>query len=231
MSDKQFPESDPKIEQAAASDEQIQELHSVLLREKAEPSEGYTPMPLFLLGFVSAMIFIVAIYFIHNRGGLTEGIHEAALIYDERYDPAVDGGGDNAAPVIDPLVMGKRLYTQTCAACHQINGQGLPGAFPPLDGSEWVVGSEERLIRILLHGLTGPVEVKGATFNGNMPAFGPGSSYNWKADKISYVLTYVRSEWSNEASAITEEQVAAIAEATAGHTAQMTQEELLAIPE
>ena len=230
MSQDNFKKSDPKIEQGAASDEQIQELHSVLLREKSEPSEGYTPMPLFLLGFVSAMIFIVSIYFIHYRGGLTSGIHEAALIYDERYDPKVDGGGSAAAAPVDPLVMGKRLYTQVCAACHQVNGQGLPGAFPPLAGSEWVVGSEERLVRILLHGLAGPIEVKGITYNGNMPAFGAGSSYNWNDEKISYVLTYIRSEWGNEVSAITPEQVTAIREATAGHSAQYSAQELLPIP-
>ncbi len=228
MSADNFKKSDPKIEQAAATDEQIQQIHSVLLREKSEPTEGYTPMPLFLLGFVSAMIFIVSIYFIHNRGGLTEGIQEAALIYDERYDPKTDGGGE-VVQEIDPLVMGKRLYTQTCAACHQVNGQGLPGAFPPLADSEWVVGSEERVTRILLHGLAGPIEVKGNTYNGNMPAFGPGSSYNWGDDKISYVLTYIRSEWGNEASPISIEQVAAIREASAGHSVQYSAEELLAI--
>lgn len=228
MSQDNFKKSDPKIEQAAATDEQIQDVHSVLLREKSEPTEGYTPMPLFLLGFISAMIFIVSIYFIHHRGGLTQGIHEAALIYDPLYDPAVDGGVETVTEV-DPLVMGKRLYTQTCAACHQVNGQGLPGAFPPLAGSEWVTGSEERVVRILLHGLAGPIEVKGVTFNGNMPAFGQGSSYNWSDDKISYVLTYIRSEWGNAAAPISIEQVAAIREASAGHTAQMTAEELLAI--
>lgn len=229
MREDNFKKSDPKIEQAAASDEQIQELHSVLLREKSEPSEGYTPMPLFLLGFVSAMIFVVSIYFIHNRGGLTSGIHEAALIYDERFDPKVDGG-EITVEAVDPLVMGKRLYTQVCAACHQVNGQGLPGAFPPLAGSDWVTGSEERLIRILLHGLAGPIEVNGVTYNGNMPAFGAGSSYNWKDDRISYVLTYIRSEWGNAASPISPEQVTAVREATAGHSAQYTAEELLAIP-
>ncbi|WP_221030846.1 c-type cytochrome [Actomonas aquatica] len=228
MSQDNFKKSDPKIEQAAASDEQIQNLHSVLLREKSEPSEGYTPMPLFLLGFVSAMIFIVSIYFIHHRGGLTEGIHEAALIYDPLFDPKTDGGAQ-VVQEVDPLVMGKRLYTQVCATCHQVNGQGLPGAFPPLAESEWVLGSEERLVRILVHGLAGPVEVRGNTYNGNMPAFGQGSSYNWTDERISYVLTYIRSEWGNEAEPISPEQVTAIREADGSRSTQYSAEELLAI--
>ena len=89
--------NNPKIEQAAASDQNIQKVHAILLREKPEPAEGYSPMPLFLLGFVSAMIFIVSVYFVHNRGGIGPNLKtgvsglsfkEAALVYDERYDPA-----------------------------------------------------------------------------------------------------------------------------------------------
>ncbi len=228
MSQDKFKKSDPKIEQAAVSDEQIQELHSVLLREKGEPSEGYMPMPLFLLGFVSAMIFIVSIYFIHNRGGLTSGIGEAAMIYDPHFDPKIHGGQTGEKKEVDPMVAGKRLY-QTCAACHQATGTGLPGIYPPLAGSDWVTGSKERVVRILMHGLSGPIEVSGNTYNGNMPAFGQGSSYNWSDDRIAHVLTYIRNEWGNQAEPITTEEVAAIREATAGHSAQFTAEELLQI--
>lgn len=230
MSDQKAKPSQPTIEQAAASDEQIQAVHSVLLREKSEPSEGYTPMPLFLLGFVSTMIFVVSIYFIHYRGGLTSGIGEAAMIYDERFDPKIHGSANAGPVVVDPLVAGKRLYNQVCATCHQISGTGVPGVYPPLAASEWVTGSEERLIRILLHGLQGPIEVAGNTYNGNMPAFGAGSTYNWNDERISHVLTYIRSEWGNAAAPISAEQVTAIREATAGHTAQYTAAELLALP-
>jgi cytochrome c553 len=154
MSDPTLPHT-PQIEQAAASDQQIQQVHSSLLREKSEPQEGYTPMPLFLLGFVSAMIFLVSIYFIHNRAGFDP------MVYDERFDPATMGAGAAQVAVVDPLVAGRRLYIQVCATCHQLNGQGVPGAFPPLAGADWVTGDEATLIRILLHGLQGPIEVNG----------------------------------------------------------------------
>lgn len=215
--------NNPRIEQAGASDESIQRVHSVLLREKAEPAEGVAPMPLFLLGFISAMIFLVSIYFVHYRGGFD------SMVYDERFDPKTMGGGGEAV-VVDPRVAGKRHYT-ACAACHQANGLGVPGAFPPLAESEWVVGSEERLIRILLHGMQGPVQVKGQTYNGLMPAFGAGGAYNWNDQKISEVLTYIRSEWGNNATPITAEQVTAIrTQGAAGRTAAWTSEELLALP-
>ncbi|MCC5025817.1 MAG: cytochrome c [Candidatus Synoicihabitans palmerolidicus] len=230
MSDDNYKKSDPKIEQAAASDEQIQEVHSVLLREKSEPSEGYSPIPLLLLGFVSTMIFVVSIYFIHNRGGFTSGIGEAAMIYDERFDPKLHRPDTGVVKVVDPMVVGKRTYAQVCAACHQINGAGVPNGFPPLVDSHWVTGSEERVVRILLHGLSGPVEVNGNVYNGIMPAFGAGSAYNWDDAKIVYVLTYIRNEWGNEATAITPEQVTAIREADGARSTAMSADELLALP-
>jgi mono/diheme cytochrome c family protein len=139
--------------------------------------------------------------------------------------------GKGAGPVVvDPFVAGKRHYT-ACVACHQANGLGVPPAFPPLAGSEWVTGSEERLIRILLHGLEGPIEVKGQTYVGLMPAFGAGGAYNWNDQRIAEVLTYIRAEWGNAASPITAEQVTAIRTgAAAGRTKAWTAEELLALP-
>lgn len=198
------PPNKPQIEQAAASDQQIQQVHSALLREKPEPQEGYTPMPLFLLGFVSTMIFLVSIYFIHYRAGFDP------MVYDERFDPATMGAGAAQVVVVDPMVAGKRLYNQVCATCHQLNGQGVPGAFPPLAGADWVTGDEATLIRILLHGLQGPIEVNGNNYNGVMPAFGQGSAYNWNDERISHVLTYIRAEWGNAASPIAAEQVTVI---------------------
>ncbi len=211
----------PQIEHAAASDESIQRVHSALLREKPEPKEGYTPMPLFLLGFVSAMIFVVSIYFIHYRSGFDP------MVYDERFDPETMGSGANQVAEVDPMVAGKRAFTQVCATCHQPTGMGVPGAFPPLVGSEWVVGDEATVIRILLNGLQGPIEVEGNTFNGVMPAFGPGGGYNWKDDRIAHVLTYIRAEWGNTGEPVTPERVKEIRESLSS-TAPWTVDKLKA---
>lgn len=224
------PNFGSRLEQSAASDKDIQDVHANLLEKQEEPGNGYTLMPLFMLGFVSTMIFVVAIYFIHNRGGLTEGLGVAATIHHEGYDP--DKHTVVVAAEIDPIAAGKKLYAQVCVACHQVAGNGLAGLYPPLVDSEWVTGSEERLIRILLHGLKGPVEVAGVQYPGTipMPAFGAGTSYNWSDDKIAYVLSYIRSEWGNEAGLITVEQVTTVREATAGQSGEYTAEELLALP-
>jgi mono/diheme cytochrome c family protein len=213
----------PKIEQAGASDENIQNVHAILVREKEEPAEGYTPMLLFVLGFISAVIFIVSIYFVHNRASFDP------LAYDERYDASKVVA--SSGPVkVDPIVAGKKLYN-TCATCHQATGTGVPGVYPPLAKSEWVLGSDERLVRILLHGLSGEVQVLGNTYNGAMPNFGPGGGYNWKDEQIAYVLTYIRQEWGNTAAEITPERVKEIRTGgAAGRAKPWTQAELLALP-
>lgn len=216
--------NNPRPEASGASDHDIQVVHGDLLAKKQEPEQGYQILPLFMLGFVSTMIFVVAIYFIHNRAGLTDGLGLATTIQHKGYDP--DKHAVDAGPVeIDPVAMGKRLYVN-CAACHQPNGMGLPGAFPPLVDTEYVTGDEERLVKILLHGLQGPIEIKGTTYNGAMPAFGPTGAFNWSDDQISYVLTYIRQEWGHTASAISPEFVAGIRAATADQAAPYTADQL-----
>jgi len=108
---------------------------------------------------------------------------------------------------------GAEIFTR-CAACHQSTGQGLPGTYPPLAGSEWLVNNPEVPIRIVLHGLQGPITVKGSSFNNAMTPFADQLS----DEEIAAVLTYERSNWGNGASAVTAEQVKAVREATKSQT-------------
>jgi len=205
------------LEQAGASDEQIQNVHAILLREKPEPTEGYSPLPLMLLGLMSALILFSAIYLGRYSGGFDP------MVYDERILPGMLEGG---APVVqDPKVIGRRVFAN-CIACHQTTGLGLPGAYPPLAGSEWVQGTENRIVRIVLNGLSGPITVKSTTFNNSMPAFGP----QLRDDQIADVLTYVRSEWGNNAPAILSDKVKEIRAAVAGRAGPWSPDELLKIP-
>lgn len=213
-----------RAEQGAVNDESLQQVHAILLREKNEPSEGFSPMPLFLLGFISAIIFVCSVYVVHYRGDFDP------LVYDHRYDAAAAKAAASAPKELTPeqiLARGRQSF-QTCAACHQTNGQGVPGVYPPLAGSEQVLGKEDALIRILLHGLNGPIVVKGNTYNGAMPAFGkvPGGGYNWSNERIAQVLSYIRHEWGNNASFITTEQVDAVLKAEAARSKPWTDAEL-----
>ena len=192
---------------SGASDDSIQKVHAELVSKKPEPKEGFKTMPLFLLGFVSTMIFVTSIYVVHYRAGFSP------MVYDERFDPkAAAGSGVKELTPEQIIAAGKKNFIQTCAACHQNTGLGVAGTYPPLAGSEWVNGNEERVIRVLLHGLNGPIDVEGKHFNGAMPAFGKvtGGGYNWNEEKISQVLTYIRQEWGNKAAPITKDKVSEV---------------------
>jgi mono/diheme cytochrome c family protein len=134
-------------------------------------------------------------------------------------------------PAVDVAALsGKELYLSggACAVCHGTGGEGLAGINPPLAGSDWVNGSEERLIRIMLHGLQGPVRVSGQLYNGAaMPGFGQltKSPFNWDDAKIALVLNYIRQAWGNRAAAITVESVTRVRQQT-GERDFWTEEEL-----
>ncbi len=102
-----------------------------------------------------------------------------------------------------------------CVTCHQGTGLGMLNIYPPLVSSPWVSGSEERLIKLTLHGLWGVIEVNGVTYD---PAKGVPPMTAFKAilnDKeTAAVLTYVRNTWGNKGSIVTPEKVKAVREAT-----------------
>ena len=129
----------------------------------------------------------------------------------------------------DQIASGKEIYMKAatggglCFTCHQPTGLGLaPAHFPPLAGSEWVLGEKEPLIKIAMHGLNGPIKVKGKDYGlVSMPPPGipPGSLTD---QQIADVLTYIRNDWGNSASAVSPEEVAAVREKTKGRaTMQM----------
>ncbi len=100
---------------------------------------------------------------------------------------------------------GQEIYQWYCGACHQRDGKGDSGRFPPLAGVDWVTGDEKRLIGVVLNGLEGAIEVNGVTYNSAMP------QHSFLTDQqVADVLTYIRSNFGNDASAITAEQVAEV---------------------
>ncbi len=120
---------------------------------------------------------------------------------------------------------GKAMYEATCLACHQIHGMGQIGLAPPLAGSEWVAGSENRLIRIVIHGLRGPIKVKGESYEMDMPALGVLDD-----EQISAALTYVRREWGHAYEPVTPATVKKIRDETAAREDAWTMADLLKIP-
>jgi nitrite reductase (NO-forming) len=101
---------------------------------------------------------------------------------------------------------GKQVYMGLCFACHQPDGKGLSGAFPPLAASDFLLADRERAIRIVLKGLSGPVTVNGKTINSAMP---PQEAVLTDA-QIADVLTYVLNSWGNQGDAVSTDQVKAV---------------------
>jgi len=94
---------------------------------------------------------------------------------------------------------GQEIYEMACLPCHQPEGKGLPGVYPPLAGSEWVRGDSSRLIKILLHGLGGPITVAGQSFGLRPDAIVMPSLGGLTDEQIADVLTYVRNDYGEKA--------------------------------
>lgn len=200
------------VDRSELSDRELQESHADLMDHKEEPSEGFSAIPIFLLFLMSTLLFVGGIYMVNYAAGYD------FLVYDETYLAPTEGVTRRE---VDPITAGAAIYTANCLACHQQNGQGIAGVFPPLSETEWVTGSEDRLIRVILHGLMGPIEVKGVQYNGVMPAFGALNN-----NQVSYLLTFLRQAWENDASPVTPDEVAAVRAAEAGRTQPWTNPEL-----
>jgi mono/diheme cytochrome c family protein len=115
-------------------------------------------------------------------------------------------------------------YETVCQACHQADGKGMPGAFPPLAGSSWMTGDPETPVRIVLLGLSGPIEVNGAQFNAVMPP--PPAMTD---EKIAEAISHARTSWGNSASKVDAAFVKQVRDSLAGRTNPWTAAELLAL--
>jgi putative membrane-bound dehydrogenase-like protein len=135
-------------------------------------------------------------------------------------------------PVVTPLTKeeqerfeaGKATFLIVCAACHQPHGLGQEGLAPPLVDSPWVTGSEQRLVRIILQGLRGPINVNGKTVSLEMPPLAVLDD-----DQIASLMTYVRREWNHNASPVAPAFVAKVREETSGREEPWSEADLLKI--
>jgi mono/diheme cytochrome c family protein len=205
--------TDEEFAGAAETGEQtdVMGLHAPMMREQEEPKDGLEATPFWLLVVIAAILL---------WGGYYLGEHTG----DFRGDDLDQGLPTADLPVkeLTPLEYGRRQYNGNCAACHgaEGTGQGKADGCPPLAGSEWVVGTgagaQSRLARIVLHGLTGPVVVKGQPYSGGqMPNWSGGKLGDSAATyrKLAAILTYVRSSWGNAAGEITPEFLEAVDQA------------------
>ncbi len=101
----------------------------------------------------------------------------------------------------EKMERGKKVYTQSCLACHQATGAGIPNAFPPLAESDYLNADVHRAIEVVKFGLNGEIEVNGNVYNSAMPA------QNISDEDVAAVLTYVYNNWGNNKTEVTQEMV------------------------
>lgn len=205
----------------------MQHLHAAVVREKREPRAGIEPLSLWLIGVYAVAVLLGGFYLGRYSGNFS----------GDSLDPIVGQPGENGtragaqpAPQIaelSPAARGKKIYAANCATCHQTTGLGVAGQYPPLASSEYVKGGTRRLGMILLKGLQGPLKVKGAQY-------GSAVMQPWEKTlsdaKIADVLTYIRSDWGNNAPGVAPEGVAALRKEVAARSESFTESDLFAVP-
>jgi len=238
------PADEPKPATDAASDQpgtggqdSVQSMHGILMREHAEPRDGFEPVPFWVMVVFGALLM---------WGGYTLGSNSADFrrdVYDtdERKFSGLPVDPDNLPPdpqprtVAELMDLGRARYQVVCVACHKGEGEGDPAQkAPPLKGSEWVTGAEAspaRLVRVVLYGLHQPITVAGQTHDGIMPAQGVAL----KDYEIAAVLTFVRNSFGHKADADDANPTVPVAAVTAARAKEKTRgpytmQELKAIP-
>jgi mono/diheme cytochrome c family protein len=181
--------------------EKLVEISASQAREHQISETGMEPVSLWVF-LASAIVLLI--------GGGVLGAGGKLFSYSPhpegytRPDFASDADtGPTIGPILEALTKrGKNIYAK-CSGCHGSTGNGDGNQYPPLSGSEWVTGNTGRLAQIILNGLSGPIDVAGKTYNGNMPAQAP-----LTAAELAAVMTYIRNEFNDVGDVVSMEQAA-----------------------
>jgi mono/diheme cytochrome c family protein len=195
-------------------------------RDEMEPTmrSGAVYLPMWIVGLLAFLLYWGCNYVDERGDHFDERVYEPYRSVTELSDIIPKDETQ------EQLKLGKRVY-DVCAACHQANGGGNPAQAPPLAGSEWVLTpGPNRILRIPMVGLSGPIKVGNVEMNASMAPFGAQGVMT--DEQLAAVLTYVRNSWGNKASRVTVEQVQKVrAEVLKNHPDPYTAEELLKLPD
>ena len=210
-------ESDKFEGKESLTDEELVQVHSKLNVEKHPPTKGFLSAPLIFVFVFGCLIFVCSIQLAHSTNQFQ--LHpptDVVELTDEEKD---------ALRIERKLESGEKIFALRCASCHQANGLGIPGQYPPLDGSKWATSDPALISYIILNGLKGEIVVKGEVY-------GSSAAVNMAAVPISdreiaNVTTYVRQAWGNNSSEISTDEVAQFRNDTSAKQEQWTGDELV----
>ncbi len=193
--------------------------------EPAEPTVGSARPPIWIFVLFGALFYGSQLYVDGHAGGFNAQVYEPY--------PSIEFVNDLQVKSEDEIFFakGRLVYASSCAVCHQASGLGSPGQFPPLAGSEWALAAGPgRIIRLVLDGGQGAMEVKGQVY---ATAAMPPWKDVLKDEDIAAVLTFVRmnKEWGNSATGVKPQQVKAIREKMKDRTSTWDPSELKNAPE
>jgi mono/diheme cytochrome c family protein len=184
-----------------------------------EPRAGRAPVPVLIIALLAGLVFWGDLYIVDHGGELDARVYQPYESFKQIEDLQPKGEEEILK------AKGLLVYNSICSGCHQPDGSGSAAQFaPPLAGSEWVLEKDPaRIIRIVLHGLSGPIKVKDKEYGqGAMVAWGPVLS----DEQIAHVLTYARNSWGNKAPVVTIDEVKKARTETKDQSGYMTGDEL-----
>ena len=198
-------QSKPEFKRAPEMADRIMEMHTAAMREMQEPRDGIRPTP---------VLFLIICFFFTMWGGYYMGTYAGDWTGNGLSERAAVPG--TAGPVVpqNPMLLGAEVYN-ACTQCHQADGKGLAGQFPPLADSEFVNGDVRRLAAILINGMNGELVVNGQTYNSQMPAW----KDNYSDEELAAVMTFIRSSFGNKSGPVSKSVVEAVRKETGANAA------------
>jgi mono/diheme cytochrome c family protein len=205
-----------KIRSTGMTDKNLVDEHVRLSELKHEPTEGFLHAPLIFVFIFGCLIFICSVQLAHTTNDFQ--LHPPKEIVELTPEEK------EALRVERKVASGGKIFAARCASCHQANGLGIAGQYPPLAGSKWVTSDPGLISNIILKGLKGEIIVKGEKY-------GTSAAINMAAvpindREIANVVTYVRQAWGNKASELSEDEVASFRSSSSDQLDQWTGEQL-----
>ena len=199
-------------------------LHAQAMKDTDEPFENMSIGPKWFYLLVLVALVVAAFYLGRHMGRLDTASHIGFL--ETQKNAVMQGQPDTGEAQQAATVSGASVFSSRCVSCHQADGKGVPGAFPPLVGASYVLGEPEIVARIILQGLQGEIEVSGEKFNGIMPPWA--SQLN--DEEIAAVINYIRNELgTNKATTIDANLVKKVRDETKDRQTPWTANELKAM--
>jgi mono/diheme cytochrome c family protein len=212
-------QSSEEIRATGMKDVELVDEHVRLNKIKHEPTKGFLQAPLIFVFVFGCLIFVCSIQLAHTTNDFQ--LHPPKEIVELTPEEK------EALRLERKISSGEKVFAVRCASCHQANGLGIAGQYPPLDGSNWVTSDPGIITNIILKGLKGEIVVKGETY-------GTSAAVNMAAVAISdreiaNVVTYVRQAWGNNAEEIFEDEVASIRSESAEQQDQWTGDQIISM--